>query len=619
VCNEASGEEERVGLVALLFGGNMDFFRQFDAEARRLVRLDMCDAARSVLCAVYRNIAVSAVPATVSDGTAEVVSVHSSGPSASTMSVWPAHAATTTVFLRDAYSGDFIELTVSSEMTWASFVATLRPSRLSDDLVLLYPQLGAVMPFACISSEDSMVDSIGSYVGVAEQLVVAVPWLPGYQRRELFRSAQSVPLVGDIGTDEDFLMMMEAAWDFVQSTPSRTVTLQLYDCSTRHTFVTEAHSNSSMGVVRPRVVQLLPPALRELSIVVQGQGFSGPLLPRSGLVRSLIGTDTGMRPVVALTSKYSLAGGGKRPRVDSSVAAEMMEFRTYCADNGFDAAAGDSAFVVLLTKLLLEAVNGNPVARKWAGRITDSASTDAGRVDVLKELLSDGDGNGGSEPPVDGTAASASAAASEQQSNGSQCTALEALEAAAQHDQSASLILRRVRAAAVTPFGQSIALARFLADPEETLLRVVLPDHVPAATSGMSFAAADTVVAVRCEDGGVYLEHWTYNPPNCSNSNPVGSPTPGEVTACGLRVTTSDRRSSIGVHSGPGCIQKSPRKSHAVTRSPHAVTRSPHAVTRSPYAVTRSPHALTRSPHVLTHRGGVPAGVELLLLLLGVL
>jgi hypothetical protein len=123
---------------------------------------------------------------------------------------------------------------------------------------------------------------------------------------------------------------------------------------------------------------------------------------------------------------------------------------------------------------------------------------------VLKELLNDGDGNvGGPEPPVDGTTASASVAASEQQPNESQRTALEALEAAAQHDPSASLLLGRVRAAAITPFGQSFALARFLADPEETLLRVVLPDYVPAATSGMSSAAADTVAEVRCEDGGV--------------------------------------------------------------------------------------------------------------------
>jgi hypothetical protein len=102
----------------------------------------------------------------------------------------------------------------------------------------------------------------------------------------------------------------------------------------------------------------------------------------------------------------------------------------------------------------------------------------------------------GSEPQVDGTTTSASAAALEQQPNKSQCTALEALEAAAQYNPSASLILERVRAAAITPFGQSKALARFLADPEETLIRVVLSDYVPAATSGMSSAAADTVAEV---------------------------------------------------------------------------------------------------------------------------
>jgi hypothetical protein len=199
-------------------------------------------------------------------------------------------------------------------------------------------------------------------------------------------------------------------------TPSRTVDLILHDTSTRRTVSLETHTNSDMSALALRVKESLHEAVRPLSIMTVGTGRTGPLLPKTGVVRdALVAGSELPRPFAYITSFYALVGGGKRARdtldCPAEVVTELKELRTYCADHGFDAAAGDSAFVAMLTKLLLAAVNGDPVARKWAGRITDGANTEAERVGVLKSLLSDGDSTagGGSESASSAAATSASA------------------------------------------------------------------------------------------------------------------------------------------------------------------------------------------------------------------
>jgi hypothetical protein len=92
----------------------------------------------------------------------------------------------------------------------------------------------------------------------------------------------------------------------------RTVDIHLFDHSTRTSVSLEAHSNSTMGAVRDRMLAGLHPAVRPLSILVIGSGRLGPLVPSRGTVRDVLDIGDNMRPLVLTSAHYALLGAGKR-------------------------------------------------------------------------------------------------------------------------------------------------------------------------------------------------------------------------------------------------------------------------------------------------------------------
>jgi hypothetical protein len=92
----------------------------------------------------------------------------------------------------------------------------------------------------------------------------------------------------------------------------RTVDILLTDHSTRTSTTIEAHSNSTMGAVRDRMLAGLHPAVRPLSILVVGSGRLGPLVPSRGTVRDALDIGDTQRPLVLASAHYALLGAGKR-------------------------------------------------------------------------------------------------------------------------------------------------------------------------------------------------------------------------------------------------------------------------------------------------------------------
>jgi hypothetical protein len=231
---------------------------------------------------------------------------------ASTPSVWPQREGTVQLVLRDAYSGDYVPMIVDADSTWCNFLGTLAPARMGDDMVCIYDSMSAPLPYRVLSDDEELVDQIAAF---GTKVIVSVPWLPGHVRRRVFEHAQTgrVEPVADVDEDSDLTMMFEAAWQYTLSTQSRPVQIQLFCASTQKTHILDSHTDSSMNVVRPRILNALHPALRDLSILVIGRGFTGPLLAKTGPLRSILGGSN----VLSVTAKYALCGGGKRKN-DSS-------------------------------------------------------------------------------------------------------------------------------------------------------------------------------------------------------------------------------------------------------------------------------------------------------------
>jgi hypothetical protein len=444
VCEEAGGEQERVGLIALLFRGDMNFFRQFDAEARRLERLDMCDAARSVLCAVYH---------TISEGTVQ----------------W---------HTEDAASTDDADLSVAA-MSWAS--SAHDPFSVGSGCLKVCVEFTGL--FTAKATVDIPIDlNMSAYKAHLELLYnafVALKIPPDALTDEytddvdLTCSPQDLPMLYGHHVllvevferrGQDPSLLEGSARRREVLAPSRTVDLILHDMSTRKTVSLETHTNSDMSAVALRLKESLHPATRPLSILTVGTGRTGPLLPKTGSVRdALVAGSELQRPFANITSFYALVGGGKRGRSSSgsrddvqragveegstapasaSAAAvmgeysgpnmrkELLAFRSYVEDLCGDP---NCSLVYAWSKLQSAASSGSSKAKYWCQAIQKMAGGDElGRIKVFHSLLNDDNGDrseirasssaAAAVAPAAASSAPAESGRTEQQADGTNAT-----------------------------------------------------------------------------------------------------------------------------------------------------------------------------------------------------
>jgi hypothetical protein len=493
------------------------------ATVAQLERTEAHHTARAVLREIYRCISENSGDEAMSTSEQfDVLSIPSTG-------LMPP-AGMVTVRLRDPFDNRFISFDMPSD-SCAAHIAGAIGIQCTFANTLVYANLEDTMPASVLGEYCEMT----SFEVLAQQgpLIFGMPELPVHIHDALFRSAERVTLRRG-GLDDDGLKDYLIACHHTMSTsrvrPSRKVRVFV------HTPLSEGSRPVKLSVdtsarlswLHSRAIELydLVPEFQERFELRRLRG-NGALHPH-GALRD-IGYDPRLDVELYLRGIF---GGGKRKAspldessVSSSMGANQEAYDEECAaaasssahqGGAFDEPPDSAAAPTATTPgpcpeggrdkfdtmgfaadfdaaVQLGFIESSPRVAT-ASSCAAAASSHTTATSMMPAPLADA--GGGPEPQADGTTASASAAALEQQPNESQCTALEALEAAAQYDPSASLILERVRAAAITPFGQSRALARFLADPEETLIRVVLPDYVPAATSGMSSAAADTVAEV---------------------------------------------------------------------------------------------------------------------------
>jgi hypothetical protein len=431
VCSEASSEQEQVGLVALVFDGNMEFFRQFEADA---CRLEARQIARSLLGQIYFGIADN--EAVMSEAERNmVVSVPSTEivPSRGMM----------TVYVRDPFDNRYISFEVLGEMCPASLAGFLGVGCTFSN-VLVYADLRDTLPSSvlCPYGELSSIEELAGN----RDLVLGFPELPGQVHDSVFRSARHIELRRGGGDDPDLAEYLVSCYHSMrnsmgrQSRRMRVLVHSPVEEGSRPVTLS-VDTSARLSWLHERAVEIygLP---RELAGRVQLRRLRGNgVLPPHGALRSC-GYVPRLRVELYMCGVF---GGGKRKLADGEgdpsaapstssapaspapassapassahsaplvvprlkqVAAELKELRTYCAAHGFDATAGDSAFKPMLTKLLLAAVDGDPVAKKWASRIADGADTEAERIGVLKSYLSDGDSTAGGTEQADGTNAS---------------------------------------------------------------------------------------------------------------------------------------------------------------------------------------------------------------------
>jgi hypothetical protein len=387
VCSEVHSEEERVGLIALVFGGNMEYFRQFEAEACRLERSSACDEAKSVLHEVYRNIAVSAVPETVSEGTV-------AGMDDTALECLKVCVEFTGMLTARATVDIPIDLNMSAykahlELLYDAFIVLkIPPAALTDEYT-------DDVDLTCSPRDLPML--YGHHV-----LLVEV-----FERR---------------GQDPSLLEGSARRSEVL--TPSRTVDLILHDMSTRRTVSLETHTNSDMSALAPRVRECLHAAVRPLSILTVGTGRTGPLLPKTGVVRdTLVAGSELQRPIAYITSFYALVGGGKRGRSSSGSRGDVQQA---CVEEGSTSPASASAAAVMdklysgpnlrkellafrsyvedlcgdpncslldaWTKLKSAESSGDSTAKHWCQTIRTAGGDEETRISMLHALLNDEDG-----------------------------------------------------------------------------------------------------------------------------------------------------------------------------------------------------------------------------------
>jgi hypothetical protein len=367
----------------------MEYFRQFEAEACRLERSSACDEAKSVLHEVYRNVAVSAVPETVSEGTV-------AGMDDTALECLKVCVEFTGMLTARATVDIPIDLNMSAykahlELLYDAFVVLkIPPAALTDEYT-------DDVDLTCSPRDLPML--YGHHV-----LLVEV-----FERR---------------GQDPSLLEGSARRREVL--TPSRTVDLILHDTSTRRTVSLETHTNSDMSALALRVKESLHEAVRPLSVMTVGTGRTGPLLPKTGIVRdALVAGSELPRPFAYITSFYALIGGGKRAlatlddaldddqghsnsTASSALATcpswesfgllpvevlreELNSLKVCCTNLGWNEPADHSMYMSLWTAM--DRAEGDVIASTWASRIRNWSSNDTGRVKLLMVLLGGGDGN----------------------------------------------------------------------------------------------------------------------------------------------------------------------------------------------------------------------------------